>query len=289
MGIETNELYYYRARYYDASIQRFLSLDPIGFLAGDFNFYRYVGNSPTNFNDPLGFKGIDLGGVIRDKGLKKIKDKINELDDELSRGDDHKESYFKVGKCSGIADLKFPHEENFDEKAIWISKHCTDEAFKDIANDLYDALTPSVGIPYTDIGVQLFPRDPRTDANITTEFDGVVMRPPTQEELAASRQRIYDAYGDGSETGVDTQVCQSYDYLIDKKTPGNVVGNYEDQREVCIFDAESTPNPNYNVPYEYNDSPNFGEEYSYDDHPIQSSNDNKTEEYSNDDNKTKDK
>jgi len=54
--IETNELYYYRARYYDAGMQRFLSRDPIGFASGDFNFYRYVGNSPVVFVDPFGLE-----------------------------------------------------------------------------------------------------------------------------------------------------------------------------------------------------------------------------------------
>jgi RHS repeat-associated protein len=46
--------YYYRARYYDARVGRFLSTDPIGFTAGDANLYRYVGNSPTNATDPSG-------------------------------------------------------------------------------------------------------------------------------------------------------------------------------------------------------------------------------------------
>jgi RHS repeat-associated protein len=46
--------YYYRARYYDARVGRFLSTDPIGFTAGDANLYRYVFNSPTNFTDPSG-------------------------------------------------------------------------------------------------------------------------------------------------------------------------------------------------------------------------------------------
>jgi len=52
--LDTDELYYYRARYYDPQIQRFISEDPIGFDSGDFNFYRYVGNSPINFIDPSG-------------------------------------------------------------------------------------------------------------------------------------------------------------------------------------------------------------------------------------------
>jgi RHS repeat-associated protein len=52
--LDDTDLYYYRARYYDPTTQRFLSQDPIEFSSGDFNFYRYVGNSPGNFRDPSG-------------------------------------------------------------------------------------------------------------------------------------------------------------------------------------------------------------------------------------------
>jgi RHS repeat-associated protein len=47
-------LYYYRARYYDASVGRFISEDPMGFGAGDTNLYRYVFNNATNYTDPSG-------------------------------------------------------------------------------------------------------------------------------------------------------------------------------------------------------------------------------------------
>ena len=47
-------LYYYRSRYYDPRLGRFLSRDPLGSLP-DVNLYRYVGNSPVNFVDPFGF------------------------------------------------------------------------------------------------------------------------------------------------------------------------------------------------------------------------------------------
>jgi RHS repeat-associated protein len=47
-------LNYYRARYYDAGVGRFISEDPIGFGAGDTNLYRYVGNSSVNGTDPTG-------------------------------------------------------------------------------------------------------------------------------------------------------------------------------------------------------------------------------------------
>jgi RHS repeat-associated protein len=43
----------YRARYYNPTLQRFLSEDPAG-LAGGINSYSYTGNNPTNFRDPTG-------------------------------------------------------------------------------------------------------------------------------------------------------------------------------------------------------------------------------------------
>ena len=46
-------LYYYRARYYDPQIGRFISDDPIQFKGG-MNFYAYVHNTATNRTDSLG-------------------------------------------------------------------------------------------------------------------------------------------------------------------------------------------------------------------------------------------
>lgn len=46
-------LYYYRARYYDPRVGRFLSEDPIGFSAGP-NLYLYTRNNPVTFSDPSG-------------------------------------------------------------------------------------------------------------------------------------------------------------------------------------------------------------------------------------------
>jgi len=46
-------LYYYRARYYDPKIGRFISEDPIGFDGG-INLYTYVDNNPVNYTDPSG-------------------------------------------------------------------------------------------------------------------------------------------------------------------------------------------------------------------------------------------
>jgi RHS repeat-associated protein len=54
-------LYYYRARYYSPTMQRFISEDPIEFNGGDINLYAYVGNDPISYVDPAGhgkFKGL---------------------------------------------------------------------------------------------------------------------------------------------------------------------------------------------------------------------------------------
>jgi RHS repeat-associated protein len=61
---DTDDLYYYRARYYDSTIGRFITPDPIGFLGGDTNFYRYAGNDPVNFIDDSGFSAHATGGAV---------------------------------------------------------------------------------------------------------------------------------------------------------------------------------------------------------------------------------
>src|SRR4030095_16120572 len=52
-------LYYYRARWYDPQVGRFISEDPIG-LAGGINQFAYVGNNPQNGRDPSGLYEIDV-------------------------------------------------------------------------------------------------------------------------------------------------------------------------------------------------------------------------------------
>jgi RHS repeat-associated protein len=56
-------LRYYRARYYDQNVGRFISEDPIAFGAGT-NLYAYVGNSPTDLVDPFGLKGQHKPGPL---------------------------------------------------------------------------------------------------------------------------------------------------------------------------------------------------------------------------------
>jgi RHS repeat-associated protein len=46
-------LYYYRARYYDATIGTFVGRDPIGYRGG-INLYEYCGDDPLDGTDPYG-------------------------------------------------------------------------------------------------------------------------------------------------------------------------------------------------------------------------------------------
>jgi len=58
--LDASGLYFYRARYYNPQLQRFISEDPIGFRGG-IHKYAYVSNSPTNFVDP---RGLDKKGFF---------------------------------------------------------------------------------------------------------------------------------------------------------------------------------------------------------------------------------
>ena len=55
-GRENDEtgLYFYRARYYSPTLQRFTSQDPIAFARGGSNLYGYVLNNPVSLADLLG-------------------------------------------------------------------------------------------------------------------------------------------------------------------------------------------------------------------------------------------
>ena len=56
----TSGLYHFRHRDYSPTLGRWTSLDPLRYDAGDVNLYRYVGNTPITFIDPLGLVKIEI-------------------------------------------------------------------------------------------------------------------------------------------------------------------------------------------------------------------------------------
>jgi RHS repeat-associated protein len=64
--------YEYRARAYNPVMGRFMSEDPKGFDAGDYNLFRYCHNDPLDLTDPMGLNGtnkeqflVKPGDIIR--------------------------------------------------------------------------------------------------------------------------------------------------------------------------------------------------------------------------------
>ncbi|KKQ08404.1 MAG: RHS repeat-associated core domain protein [Candidatus Daviesbacteria bacterium GW2011_GWB1_36_5] len=66
-------LYYFNARYYDATIGRFINVDPI---QDGLNWYVYCNNNPLNFKDPTGLQTNNEDGSIT----------FNNKNDELKNG-----------------------------------------------------------------------------------------------------------------------------------------------------------------------------------------------------------
>ena len=62
---------YYRARYYDPTLGKFLAEDPVQFDSKQDNFYEYVANNPQRFVDPSGNYITPVGSTqdIHDLGL----------------------------------------------------------------------------------------------------------------------------------------------------------------------------------------------------------------------------
>ena len=73
----------FRNREYDVDLMRWTTMDPIGFAAGDMNWYQYVEAGPTGAVDPSGlYFGYDdaafiLGGAVLGLGSQAVGDLFN--------------------------------------------------------------------------------------------------------------------------------------------------------------------------------------------------------------------
>jgi RHS repeat-associated protein len=99
-------LYFFRERYYNSTLQRFISEDPAG-LAGGVNSYAYVGDAPSDFTDPLGLSPVPGRGgcklrVVRDcfdpqNGVRHIDYKL-----VTDSGDNPQGTYYVTEQLSNL-------------------------------------------------------------------------------------------------------------------------------------------------------------------------------------------
>ena len=139
--------------YYDPSVGRWLSKDPILFNGGDSNLYAYVGSDPVNFIDPWGWvkikPGIDDSRLVPE--IRKIYDIIDQTTNQLG---------LPESVVTSTYDSK--HKKNslhYEDKAIDIrGNNISDKAMKNLA----DKLRNKLGNDY-DVIPEFFPKNPARD------------------------------------------------------------------------------------------------------------------------------
>ncbi|MBK8001382.1 MAG: RHS repeat-associated core domain-containing protein [Verrucomicrobia bacterium] len=58
-------MYFYRTRFFDAQLGKFISEDSLRFESGDLNLYRYAANSPAIHTDPFGTSIVEEAAISR--------------------------------------------------------------------------------------------------------------------------------------------------------------------------------------------------------------------------------
>ena len=186
MDAETG-LYYYRARYYDPAIGRFISADPIGFAGGDANLYRYVGNSPVNWTDPSGNIAAAAAlagpaGIAIVAGLGAIY-----LGYELSRHIDLSR-FVDLSDDLGPLDLPFPENPLPDD--IW---NPAPEPIGDVCTPSIDGFGEGIGIDRDLTRPQPFPVGQEGAIEdfvfeASNSLDGEFLHPSPQDLLTRPNQ-----------------------------------------------------------------------------------------------------
>jgi len=93
-------VYFFRARYYDPTLQRFISEDPARMAGGDVNFYAYVRNDPTSLTDPSGLSPMSGRGSCQPQCFAQLK--YRPVDDWRVHWTGATHSFWYVQGSSGV-------------------------------------------------------------------------------------------------------------------------------------------------------------------------------------------
>ncbi len=120
---EGKNLYFMRARHYDADAGRFISKDPIGFKGGDWNLYAYVGGNPVVGIDPEGLK-IDPAPEFKPiiEELKK-----NSITSALYKKLDESKNIMVKIRSLDANHQEAIHQRNGNQSSIYVSVTGVDE------------------------------------------------------------------------------------------------------------------------------------------------------------------
>lgn len=112
-------MYYQRSRYYISDVGRFSRTDPISFLSGDFNLFRYVGNDPINHFDSFGLAQLCHRPMRGDGFSDPLWQALADLFNLGLRGQlaDHHQFRFRDGRNAGFHGLE-PDPKTGD-KRVW--------------------------------------------------------------------------------------------------------------------------------------------------------------------------
>jgi RHS repeat-associated protein len=143
-------LYYYRARYYNPQIGRFLQTDPIGYGDG-MNWYAYCGNNPIVWADPAGLLDIKIAFYDGDEPYPPQYGSKHPWEE---RADDFAPWYFNMGSTKDVKTvleaIKWGNENmgwDLHITDIYFYDHCAYDVGKNFGMEFGDEWLPAGG-PY---------------------------------------------------------------------------------------------------------------------------------------------
>lgn len=100
-------LHYNWHRYYNPTIGRYLTPDPIG-LDGGINLYAYVQNDPVNYIDPYGLVHLGFANMLRNMANKSVRKTIKSLEKRILKHEEAARRGLTVGIIGFIGSLLDP-------------------------------------------------------------------------------------------------------------------------------------------------------------------------------------